>query len=422
MTKNNKQKNILITHVYSNHNAGDAAILSVLIKDVKKAFPGSKIDILTFDYVRRFEKFEGAPIYQSFMGQALSKYSFHPFKLIYSLYLIFVTLLAAVLLKLKITLPLSPKVSHIFNLYQKADLIVGVGGGYISAQKGLVSTIELLLQLHPLLLSRILRQKVILYSQSIGPFGNSFQRFITALILKHVDLIIAREAVTVNLLKNIGLQKNVIRSVDAAFALKSNSSINLRSLLKIPSSKKIVGITVRKWLSPKRQDRFESSVAALCDFFVSKNFAIVFIPQVTSASHQDDDRLASRAVYSKMKSHENVYLLQQEFNHHRLKSLYSGLSYLVGTRFHSVIFALSSNVPAIAVEYEHKTSGIMNDLGLNRWVIKIEDASEESLINLGKKLLTSRASYLKQLQKTLPDYINKSHQTYRLLNVEGKND
>ena len=50
------------------------------------------------------------------------------------------------------------------------------------------------------------------------------------------------------------------------------------------------------------------------------------------------------------------------------------LDYLVGTRFHSVIFALAARVPCIAIGYEHKTRGIMRDLSLDGWVLPARGA------------------------------------------------
>lgn len=413
------KKNIVISHVYSNHNTGDAAILSVLISDVKKAYPESNISILTFDKVHRSEMFENIPIHQSFMGHALTDLSFRPLKFFYALYIMLGTLIAAFLKKLHINFSVGYRLTKAYMLYQNADLVIGVGGGYLRGRPGLTSTIELLLQLHPLFLVKLLGKKTILYSQSIGPFGNRFQKFIARRALCGVELIIAREDVTVNFLKNMGIEKNVTRSVDAAFALHSESKLNIRELLNIPTNRKIVGITVRKWLSQDAQTKFESALAETADYFATQGYAVVFIPQVTSISHNDDDRIANQDVYDHMKVKANVYLLKEQFDHHQIKSLYSGIALLIGTRFHSAIFALTSHVPSIAIEYEHKTSGIMNDLGLNDWVIKIEDVTSGKLFSLSKNLITGQASYKKYLQKIVPEYTKRAQSTYKLLHLEG---
>jgi colanic acid/amylovoran biosynthesis protein len=80
----------------------------------------------------------------------------------------------------------------------------------------------------------------------------------------------------------------------------------------------------------------------------------------------------------------------------------------VGTRFHSVIFGLTSFVPALAIQYEHKTLGIMRQLGLEKWVIPIEQVTGQYLISLFDELIKSRDDYIKKLDHILPAYIAKT--------------
>jgi len=88
---------------------------------------------------------------------------------------------------------------------------------------------------------------------------------------------------------------------------------------------------------------------------------------------------------------------------------------LLGTRFHSVIFSLTSYVPVLAIEYEHKTSGIMHDLKLEEWVIKIEDATARNLTALLQKLARHQPEYRAHLHKYLPRYLRKAQKTAALL-------
>jgi colanic acid/amylovoran biosynthesis protein len=83
---------------------------------------------------------------------------------------------------------------------------------------------------------------------------------------------------------------------------------------------------------------------------------------------------------------------------------------LIGTRFHSVIFALTSRIPCVAIGYEHKTRGIMDDLGLGDWVIQIADVEADVLFGLTQRLERQRARYLRQLDDVLPGYIARSNE------------
>ncbi len=131
---------------------------------------------------------------------------------------------------------------------------------------------------------------------------------------------------------------------------------------------------------------------------------------MTAVRQVDDDRKASRAVYDQMKRQDRVVLMTDRLSHYEIKALYGSLDYLVGTRFHSVIFSLTSYVPAIAIEYEHKTRGIMQDLGLLKWVVKFGDVETKTLIDLFKKLLKEQKTYQHSLEKVVPPYVARTRE------------
>ena len=73
--------------------------------------------------------------------------------------------------------------------------------------------------------------------------------------------------------------------------------------------------------------------------------------------------------------------------------MYSHMHAMVGTRFHSCIFALSQAIPTVAIGYQgHKASGIMSDIGLAEYSLHINDLSSESLQEALGRLLDNQAS------------------------------
>jgi colanic acid/amylovoran biosynthesis protein len=168
---------------------------------------------------------------------------------------------------------------------------------------------------------------------------------------------------------------------------------------------------VRYWLTGKAQQRYEQAVAQALDNVIGTLHAhVVFIPQVT-ANKGDDDRIVSRRVRDIMQHTSAITLVSDTPDHHHIKALYDNLDILLGTRFHSVIFSLTSHVPVLAIEYEHKTSGIMRDLGLEDWVIKIEDVTTPRLTELLQKLIQERTDYQSQLAITMPIYIEQAQKS-----------
>lgn len=399
---------VLITHAYSTENKGDAALLDVLISDIRRQYGArSDISILTIDTVKKGERFAGVPLYPAFMYHALHASKAKIAKLVYSFILMTYTLAwAQVKKRIHIELPMPSKWRATANLYLSADLIITVGGGYFRSSADPVTFVNLLLMLHPLRFAQILSKPTCLYTMSVGPFSRSFEEKIVAKIFKKTALILVREDTSLDLLRRIGVADNIVRSVDSGFLFSSNRRINLRKKLGVKKSAMLVGVTARQWLAGDAQDAYEAELAnALDEITKTYDAHIVFIPQVTSVANNDDDRIVSHRVAKKMKNTKSVHVMDGDYDLYDVKAMYNELDFIIGTRFHSVIFSLTSRVPAIAIEYEHKTSGIMRDLKLSNWTLKIEDVKTKKIVALFDKLIQQRKVYIDQLNTILPDYI-----------------
>ena len=396
--------NVVVSHVYSADNAGDAAILSVLLADLRAMDRAAHVTILTIDETPPAATFDGFDVRPSLMFIALNRVRSRPLKAAYAALVITGTLASTWLeQRIGVRVPVGVRLRSILDVYDDADLVVAVGGGYLRGRAGLVSTYELALLLHALLICSLKGKPVVLHTQSVGPFANQVQTRMAAFVLRRMDLVLAREDITVDLLAGLGVVDNVERAVDAAFAFLPESRVDLRAELGIEIDRPLVGFTVRRWLAEADQARYELAMAGLADHVIARHGAdVIFIPQVTSEHHGDDDRVTSRAVAGLMS--ERPIVLSQRYDHRQVKALYGALDLLVGTRFHSVIFALTAGVPALAIEYEPKTRGIMRDLGLERWVVPIASATAAGLIDLFDELVAARVSYAERLAGRLPDY------------------
>jgi colanic acid/amylovoran biosynthesis protein len=365
--------------------------------------------------------FDNIPLTTSFITLAFLRKGNKIAKLLNMTYVFCLPLLWALIyrtLGLQINFLLSSKLKELLSNFSKANIIIPVGGGYLRGKDSINDSVNLIFLLLPLVIGLILKKPIILHSQSIGPFGNQFQRLLIKFVLNRTNHVFVREETTLKILESIGVKKTLItQAPDAAFLFKTNKKISLKKLGIIKGNhQEVVGITVRKWLGRDAQEKYEREIAKFTDYITSKfNMYVVFIPQVTVHLFEDDDRIVGNKIYQQIKRKGSVKVLNESYSHYELKAIYQNLDYLVGTRFHSVIFSLTSYVPAIAIEYEHKTSGIMKDLELAEWVIKIEDANSELLLNKFNKLIENRKQYLSTLNANLPSYIKKAEATMILV-------
>jgi colanic acid/amylovoran biosynthesis protein len=122
-------------------------------------------------------------------------------------------------------------------------------------------------------------------------------------------------------------------------------------------------------------------MAALADWLAKEQGArIVLLPQ--SLGSGGDDPAVSRAVRERSEHPEAVEVLEADLGLDELKDLYGSLELLVGTRMHANLIALTSGVPVVAVAYEVKTRGIMEQLGLEDYVVEISTIRADELIRV----------------------------------------
>jgi colanic acid/amylovoran biosynthesis protein len=93
----------------------------------------------------------------------------------------------------------------------------------------------------------------------------------------------------------------------------------------------------------------------------------------------------------------------------------------IGTRMHSNIFALSSYVPTVAINYEHKTRGIMELLELENYVLEINHITSSDLISVAEQCWKNRDSLKNKLQRQIPQVLNSAETPAKYIASLNKN-
>ena len=137
--------------------------------------------------------------------------------------------------------------------------------------------------------------------------------------------------------------------------------------------------------------------------------AVYFVPQVLA--DELNDVSVAREVLSRVSNLEHVYLLDQDLDPRDLKGLYGGFDLFIGVRMHANIFALSAGVPTVAIAYEPKTEGIMNQLGLGEYAIGIRRLDSPGLIALLDRLAAEAPALRGHLTTAIPAMKQKAMRT-----------
>lgn len=270
---------------------------------------------------------------------------------------------------------LRPKrLSALMNDYETAGIILFTGGGYLRSQKGLTQVLNLGMILLMFYVAQRMRAKTIVAPISFGPFGYAWQEKISASLLSKFNTVFLREKTSYGLLKKHNL-KNLKLSTDTSLFLPA-----FKKDLK-ENNNFILGFTIRKWLTPIKQRRFEREYArSIIEF--SKNVPCVIRPiiQVDAPEYGDVDvKVTNRIIRTLVKNKIKVLPLQKVTDLKHAHKVYSEIHMLLGMRMHSNILAALAGTPFTAVAYEHKTTGISETLGVKDYCIDVKHVTRERL-------------------------------------------
>ncbi|WP_447951902.1 polysaccharide pyruvyl transferase family protein [Chryseobacterium koreense] len=283
------------------------------------------------------------------------------------------------------------KITRTIKSFADSDVIFVKGGGFIHSYGELTAPYLMWYFLFYIRLALRLNKKVIFLPNSFGPFEGIFVKPQVKKVLRKVHLIYAREAISAKALSEL-LKKEVRVQNDLGFFLKeSNSKVVEELLAKYRlNGKKIIGITVRPWRFPGLENadqlylNYLQAIRALINHILKNHeFTIVLCNQSLGSNSHEDDRNAIQEIMHYFKNNKQVIWLNEDLPCDILKTLYSHFYFFIGTRFHSVIFSLTSQVPAIAIGYGgNKAKGIMGDFNLEEFVMQIEKVEAKALIEM----------------------------------------
>lgn len=296
-----------------------------------------------------------------------------------------------------------------FEEIKSADLVISKGGSFIFSGK-FADEKRLIRVLYPLYIALMYKKHVILLSQSICDIEGEFSRKIVYPILRE-STVYVREKISQDYLQEIfNIKVKVLP--DCAFVLsdkeiRANAVTQARMLRK--SGKKIIGITVRDWVfkNDNRQyiNQILNLVRNICK--IDDSYIIMFVAQVIGPVDFEDDRIMMDLIYNsaEKKLKRKIYLIKDDLTPYELKKLYSTFSLMLGTRLHSVIFSLISNVPGIAFSYSaHKTNGIMNMVGLGDMVFPIDNIPVDDVIKKIVEIMDDYEENISLIEKKVKQF------------------
>lgn len=250
--------------------------------------------------------------------------------------------------------------SELLQHLNDSHAVLSVGGDNYSLDYGIP---QLFTDLDDIVIERKL--PLVIWGASVGPFDKnpSYQKFMSYHLQK-ITGIFARESVTIDYLKRIGIEKNVFAVADPAFLLDPQKPIT--SNLDLGINADAIGINLSPLMAryvtngdPKTWIKKSAEIVST----IAKNTErqICLIPHVTSP-HDNDFVFLEKVVKNFNKPIPDLVLIPPTYNAAETKWIIGQMRFFVGARTHATIAALSMEIPTLSLGYSIKAEGINRDL------------------------------------------------------------
>jgi polysaccharide pyruvyl transferase WcaK-like protein len=250
--------------------------------------------------------------------------------------------------------------------------------------------------------------------QAWGPFSSAASRFWIKAMLDKSSGFYSRDASSAaHLADALGGATAIRCAPDIAFLFQGEQASAGGSILKaagrVDSNRPAVGIVpnmrvYERTAGKAAQNEYVKTIEAVIRFVLKNMEAdIVLLPNECRLNRgRPDDRFLCSLLQSRFTGENRVIALTDSYTAGELKSIVANMELLVASRFHSLIFALSQSVPAMALGWSHKYFELLKSFGLERYVVSHEKLDAGNTLELLQSAWDSRMSSVEMIQSNLP--------------------
>ncbi len=360
----NESLKIIVTGNYGARNMGDEALLAGMQRLLKHTFANPVITVLSYDPEDTKRRHHCNSVYQFPFGiRSFLRGTFRA----------------------------------TWNRVRISDLVILGGGGLLTDEK----IKAMLLWGYHILLFSLLRKKIVLLGNSIGPVKTFFGKMILNFILKRAVHINLRDNISRNALGSKVPSEKISVSADLAFCNETP--------LHIPIKKRQVAISLRPWISDETP--ILATIADFCNkTLIPAGYSIVLLPFQT---FQDNDRVVLHKLYDRILNKRNVQYVAGELELQEILDILSESEVVLGMRLHALILATMTGTPFIGLGYSQKVRGFTEEAGQDSYYVE--------LANLNFKELLLRWNLLQENSEQIRNALMMKRDAFREKNRELEN-
>jgi colanic acid/amylovoran biosynthesis protein len=262
--------------------------------------------------------------------------------------------------------------------YASADIIISTGGTY------LVDYYFLEPRIFDYQIAHFFDRPLVFYTQTAGPFETPRYRRALRSVMNQARLICLRDQESVANLRDIGVTDTpLVEAADAVFSLADPDDLEAARERTYPQrDRPRVAVSVRHWphfqtrSTDEGMQKYRQGVRSAVRYLAQHHGAEVnFVStcQGVPEYRNDDAQVAQRVVSGLSDQVREIVTVDTSFHSPTdLKEHLKSYDFVIATRMHMAILALTAGTPVLPIAYEPKTTQLFRKLGLSEWVTSIE--------------------------------------------------
>lgn len=301
-----------------------------------------------------------------------------------------------------------PILRRLIPYYKRADLVLCAPGGIC------MGGFQNWRHLYLLQFARVMHKPIAYYSRSIGPFpektvlNRRFKR-LSLELLKYFSFLSLRDRKSKQIADDLNI--NYVSAIDTAFLEQPRCEIpselqnNLQDKYVVFVPNQLTWHYAYRNASAELIKKFYLSIMQLLRQEYP-SCQIVMLPQLCSLPNGIGDYWYFKELHH-LDGGEDIYVVPDTYGSDIQQTIISKAQCVVGARYHTIVFSVNNEVPFVALNYEHKIAGLLEELNLSDHIVDITQAfnDKESMTHM----IVSFATTLKSVGHIRPHY-DKAHQ------------
>ncbi|MCX7013768.1 MAG: polysaccharide pyruvyl transferase family protein [Candidatus Sumerlaeota bacterium] len=307
----------------------------------------------------------------------------------------------------------------ILSRIAESDLVADVRGG--DSFSDIYGRSRLLIGSLTPLISILLGKKVVFLPQTYGPYRSAFSRWIARILLRRSLYVLSRDRTSLSVVRGLrGVwdwqdDPGAQFCPDVAFALEpiAPPKTTVQPPLEWTDGSILVGVNVSGLLYVGGynhrnmfglRDDYATTLRALVARLLALPKAHVLLIPHSFGEGEASDATACRKVWESMckGAAGRLHLAEGPHDQNEIKSVIGQCDFLIGSRMHACIAALSQGIPAAAIAYSRKFLGVFECLGMEELVLDARELSSDQIVASCLDLLGQREALKAQLATGVP--------------------